>query len=97
MNLLDDLNTFFADLGVPAIITPSGRPSWPLTVLFDLNSMDQMGCQTDKPQIIIQDSDLARINLTTDRITVVGKYPAAKMTKPDPDGAGLTTLLLTRQ
>lgn len=97
MNLADDLNIFFTDFGTPAVITQPELPDKPVTVLFDLNSMDQAGILTDKPQISIPDSDLAGLDLRLATITVTGKFPAARMTKPLPDGSGLTTLLLTRQ
>jgi hypothetical protein len=92
-----DLSAFMAAFGVPAVLSPPGHVGRPVMVIFDLNSMDQMGCLTDKPQITIRETDLASIDHTTAIITVVGKYPPARMTKSTPDGTGFTKFLLTRQ
>lgn len=82
--------------GSPAVISQPGHPDKPVTVIFNLNSMDSMGVMTDKPQCAIYDTDLVGTDLKAATITVTGKFPAAKMARPMPDGAGMTTVLLTK-
>lgn len=96
MDQSSDLKILFIDDGVPAVISQSGKTDRPTTVLFNLNSLDLTGVQTDKPGIVIPTEDLDGFDLKLAAITVIGKYPVARMTKPDSDGDGLTTALLQR-
>lgn len=91
-----DIAAFMDNFGTPAVIQQPGQPDKPLTVIFDLNSLDLMGMSTDKPLITMAENDLVGIDLKAATITVTGKYPAARMTKPEPDGSGFITALLTR-
>lgn len=96
MNLAEDQGIFFADFGTPAVIKRPGLPDQTVQVLFDLNSIDQSGLLTDKPQITIPESCLTDMDLKTATITVIGKYPEARIMKPLPDGSGLTVAGLAR-
>jgi hypothetical protein len=81
---------------VAAVITEPGHADKPVSVVFDLNPTDIMGVISDKPQIIIKDADLIGVDRKTATITVTGKYPAARMTKPEADGTGWSITTLTR-
>ena len=96
MNFEADNNIFFSDFGIPAVIQQPGQPDKPVTIIFALNSLDTMGVLTDKPQIVIADADLIDLDLKTGSITVTGKYPAARITKPLPDGFGIITAFLIK-
>lgn len=85
-----------ARFGTPAVITQPGEPDRSDNVIFDLYSMGEMGVLTDKPQITVRDSFIDGVDLKSAAITVTGKYPEARMSKPLPDGGGFTILLLTR-
>ena len=91
-----DIDFVLDDSGTAAVIKQSGHADKPVRVVFDQNSTDQLGMLTDKPQVAIPDSDLVGVDLKTASITVTGKFPASRITKPLPDGSGWTTALLTR-
>ena len=94
MNPVSDLDIFFYDFGTSAIIAEPAKADKTTSVLFEAVTISDMGVITDKPQIIIKESDLAGSDLKAATITISGtEY---RMMKPFPDGQGLATTTLIR-
>lgn len=87
MNLVPDLDKFFADFGVSAVVSETGKADKTITVLFDRNSLSDIGVITDKPQTTIKESDLAGVDIEGATIAVAGE--TWRLIKPLPDGTGL--------
>ncbi len=96
MDIFSDTAVFFSSFGGPAVITQPGQPDKPVTVIMDLTGYVEQGIITDKPQLTIQTGDLDGVDLKTAAITVTGRFPAARIHKPLPDGYGITVAMLTR-
>ena len=94
MDLINDLDIFFADFGLAAIISQLGNPDKPTQVLFDLQSVGEMGALTDKPQVTIKDSDLDGVDIKSATITI--RNTSYRMVRPLADGMGLTVVTLAR-
>lgn len=95
LDLSLDLDVFFLDLGVAAVISEFGITSRPVSILFDQNSIDNMGALTDKPAITVKTSDLEGFTRSKLIITINGA--GYNMIKPLDDGAGLTVAGLKRE
>jgi len=80
--------------GTPAVISQPEELDKSVKAIFDRNSLGEMGVLTDKPQAAILSADLDGVDLKTATITIGGT--TYKMSKPLPDDAGLTTVMLTR-
>ncbi len=94
MNLVPDLDKFFADFGISAVISETGKADKTITVLFDRNSLSDIGVITDKPQITIKESDLTGVDTEGATIAVAGE--TWRLIKPLPDGSGLVIASLKR-
>lgn len=80
--------------GRPGVIKSPGHADNPVTVIFDQNSLNEMGVLTDKPQASINMTDLAAADVKASTITI--NSVVYKMSRPMPDGSGMATVLLTR-
>jgi hypothetical protein len=87
-------NLMFSDFGTPAVISQPGQSDKPVAVIFDAQSFNEMGVLTDKPQASIDSTDLTAVDMKSAVIAAAGE--TYRMTKPLPDGHGLTTVNLTR-
>ncbi len=103
MTLLDQMETDFdalintGDFAQSVVYTPSGGPAKPIDAIFDdefsgLNTQTgQM--ETSKPQVMVRDSDVAGV---TKKATVTVGVIVYKVIGINPDGTGLTTLILSK-
>jgi hypothetical protein len=88
------LALLFSDFGTPAVIAQPGHEDSAVTVLFDSQSLNDMGVLTDKPIASLDDAIIAGVDIKSAVITISGvDY---RMTRPLADGYGLTTVNLTR-
>ena len=88
----------FSDSDINAILSATGTSALlngqSCRIEYRLNSLDQMGVLTDRPQATFKASDLTGLDLKTATLFVAGE--TFRLTKPQPDGSGFTSVLLTR-
>lgn len=94
MSFATDFNIVFDDFGISATISELNKADKQVKVLFDLQSLGDMGILTDKPQATLKESDLAGVDLKYTTITI--NNITYRLIKPLPDGMGLIIAGLAR-
>jgi hypothetical protein len=89
-----DISAILAACGVPALISEADKDDKTVQVIFDRNSLNEMGVLTDKPQITIAAADLDGVDIPAATITVSGE--TWRLLRPLNDGAGLIIAGLQR-
>lgn len=98
MNLTADLDIYFADFGAAASYTPSGGQAAALKVIFDNahQTLDMLGggvgFESAGPQALCKTSD---VSTAKHGDTIVVSSKTYYVTGVEPDGIGLTKLLLS--
>lgn len=90
----DDLNSMLDAVGEPAEIQLGGVTTKTVQVKYSAQSLGEMGVMTDRPRIIMKESDLEGINTKTETVLVAGEN--FNMMKPSLTGDGFATVWLKR-
>lgn len=94
MSFATDFNIVFDDFGISATISELNKADRQVQIIFDQQSLNDMGILTDKPQATLKASDLAGVDLKYTTITI--NNIAYRLIKPLPDGMGLIIAGLAR-
>lgn len=94
----DDIDIFFADFAIPAIWTPSGGEATSIEVIFDapFEAINVLTGEVDttKPQCLVKSSAVDGISKGDVIVCNGGPY---YVVKPQPDGTGITTVILSTE
>lgn len=89
----NDLDDYFTDFGVSASFSHAGGAPSTVTVIFDNAFQFLEGVQSTSPTVTCKTTDVATA-IQGDTLTIGGTV--FNIIEVQPDGTGITTLLLSR-